>query len=809
MSTQDLRGRKSTLLQRYQRNAESQDPLNQPMNTAPMSKSTSQRSLQNSTLLQRRYSKTTSQDLPLGEPTPSGNLQQQQPQQQQQHSKTSSQRSLDQSKLLQRYYKQNSQDSQDGSSQPTAPQQQQQQQQYSSQKNLENSKLLQKYGPQANHSQEFTGLGARESTPVARFQRSGSLDQDRTVRSSLLSKYTPRFGKSLDRNKPPVGGAGSYSNYSSQQSLDQNMTQSQTFADYGSDHFDQYDSRNLRSRSTSLARGLNSRSMQRELGPMNIEMDKENEATEPITTETLPVVATTEPVMGVIASALPMPTFGVIPPTPMVETSKPALSVDTNKLKPVAPPPATVPQQQQQQPQPIEVETPKRKEPVKPPRKDLAASATVSIPIPTITTTIAKIDPPKALIPTATKKLDAPVVPKDPSPPLFSNRDRMDHYGSASNPSQSSLKAQPLKPAPTLAATPTNKNLLMPISDLSSRRSMTDLRQSKQEDTNAFALDIDEASDRNDLRVIAKKKDPVKNTLASAFEQIAVLSVPQVSDAFEERERIEELPPDRKLKKRDHTYHPSFVPKQAKLEEEERKKQEEKAKQEVHKQEQERRKEEERVKKENERMRKEAPVEPEPAVPAEEETIDLASHLDHYSVSVQPRSTSAPGRPRSSGTPRGSQGALNRQTLAGVSKPMYGSQQSLDRGSGMQSKMLQRYAKRSGSQDFTHHDGMQQFVKDVHRSQGSLEQRAPRSSLLQRYTPKPLSASSATAGQAAVPPSTPRSTSQVSLDKNRIEKSSLLQRYKPKEESMEADQRMGAVVFAPKKPVKHATFDYR
>ncbi|XP_038120174.1 serum response factor homolog A-like [Culex quinquefasciatus] len=158
MSTQDLRGRKSTLLQRYQRNAESQDPLNQPMSTGPMSKSTSQRSLQNSTLLQRRYSKTTSQDLPLGEPTPSTNLQQQQ----QQPSKTSSQRSLDQSKLLQRYYKQNSQDSQDGSSQPTAPQQQQQQQQYSSQKNLENSKLLQKYGPQANHSQEFTGLGARE-----------------------------------------------------------------------------------------------------------------------------------------------------------------------------------------------------------------------------------------------------------------------------------------------------------------------------------------------------------------------------------------------------------------------------------------------------------------------------------------------------------------------------------------------------------------------------------------------------------------------------------------------------------------------
>ncbi|XP_001841693.2 trichohyalin isoform X6 [Culex quinquefasciatus] len=341
--------------------------------------------------------------------------------------------------------------------------------------------------------------------------------------------------------------------------------------------------------------------------------------------------------------------------------------------------------------------------------------------------------------------------------------------------------------------------------------------------------------------------------------------------------RSKSSPPDRKLKKRDHTYHPSFVPKQAKLEEEERKKQEEKAKQEVHKQEQERRKEEERVKKENERMRKEgekmrkeeekrmkeeekrhkaeddkrrkdeekmakeeekrlkedekrkkeeekkkqkeekkkastqktAPVEPEPAAPAEEETIDLASHLDHYSVSVQPRSTSAPGRPRSSGTPRGSQGALNRQTLPGVPKPMYGSQQSLDRGSGMQSKMLQRYAKRSGSQDFTHHDGMQQFVKDVHRSQGSLEQRAPRSSLLQRYTPKPLSASSATAGQAAVPPSTPRSTSQVSLDKNRIEKSSLLQRYKPKEESVEADQRMGAVVFAPKKPVKHATFDYR
>lgn len=433
MSTQDLRGRKSTLLQRYQRNAESQDPLNQPMNTsAPISKSTSQRSLQNSTLLQRRYSKTTSQDL-QGVSNPS-NVQTQ-------PSKTSSQRSLDQSKLLQRYYKQNSQDSQDGT-QPPAPQH------YSSQKNLENSKLLQRYGPQANHSQEFTGLAARESTPVARFQRSGSLDQDRTVRSSLLSKYTPKFGQSLDRNK--AVGAGGYSNYSSQHSLDQNMTQSQTFADYGGDHFDQYDSRNLRSRSTSLARGLNSRSMQRELGPppapMNTEMEKENVPTEPVTVETLPVVATTEPVMGVISSALPMPSFGVIPPTPMVETSKPTLSVDTNKLQPVAPAQITVVQQPMQPviPPTVEVEKPKRKEPVKPPRKDLAASATVSIPIPTITTTIAKIDPPKALIPTT--KLAAPVVPKDPSPPLFSHRDRMDHYGSASNPSQSSPKAQSPKP---------------------------------------------------------------------------------------------------------------------------------------------------------------------------------------------------------------------------------------------------------------------------------------------------------------------------------------------------------------------------
>lgn len=863
MSIQDLRGRKSTLLQRYQRNAESQDPLNQPMSTAPMPKSTSQRSLQNSTLLQRRYSKTNPQDLPAETPAPNP-----------QPSKTSSQRSLDHSKLLQRYTKQNSLDSQDVPK--VEPQQ------YSSHKNLENSKLLQRYGPQTNHSQEFTGLAPRESTPVARFQRSGSLEPERMVRPSLLSRYTPRFGKSLDRNKAVV--AGEYSNYSSQQSLDQNVTQSQTFADYGSDHYDQYDSRNLRSRSSSMARGLNSRSMQRELGPsasMNYELEKENVPMEPITPETLPVVATTEPVMGNISSALPMPMLGLIPPTPMVETSKPTLEIDANKLQPKAPSPIPAPQQ----PQLIvtaEPEKPKRIEPVKPPRKDLvAASAIVSIPIPTITTTIAKIDPPKALIPTT--KLEAPVVPKDPSPPLFSVRDRMEHYGSALIPSQSSPKAHPpkqkpqqLAPTPASTAQPKSTNLMTPISDLSSRRSMTDLRQSKQQDGSTFALDIDEASDRNDLRVIAKQKEPVKNTLASAFEQIAVLSVPQVSDAFEDRENIEALPADRKLKKRDHTYHPSFVPKQAKLEEEDRKKQEEKAKQEAHRQEQERRKEEAKLKKENVRLHKESeksmkeeekrmkeeekrlkaeddkrrkdeeklakeqekrlkedekrkkeeekrklkeekkkstqqakPTDQEPVVPAEEESVDLGSHLDQYSISgpAKPRSQSATARPRSSGTPRGSQGALNR-----VSSRMYGSQQSLDRSSGMHSKMLQRYAKRSGSQDFTHHDDMQQFGKDVHRSQGSLEPRVSRSTLLQRYTPKPLSASTA-AGQAPAPPSTPRSTSQVSLDKNRIDKSSLLQRYKPKGGSAdqpEVDQRMGAVVFQPKKvPGKHASFDYR
>lgn len=312
MSTQDLRGRRSTLLQRYQPGVGSQDPMQQPQDSSPITRSTSQRSLQNSSLLQKYYSKTTSQDLrpaPLAQPETTSS----------QPKRSSSQRSLDQSKLLKRYYKQNSLDSQD------APKPEPQQ--YSSQKSLEGSKLLQRYNI-ANNSQEFTGLAARESTPVARFQRSGSLDHDKMTRSSLLSKYTPRFGKSLDRKQ--VAPTSSYSNYSSQQSLDQqdsvqSMSTSQTISDYGGDHFDQYDARNIRSRSSSMARGLNRKSLQRDLPPSvkTQEIHKENIPLEPVTPETLPVVATSVPVMGNIASALPMPMLTTVSPAPMLEISAP------------------------------------------------------------------------------------------------------------------------------------------------------------------------------------------------------------------------------------------------------------------------------------------------------------------------------------------------------------------------------------------------------------------------------------------------------------------------------------------------------
>lgn len=358
MSTQDLRNRRSTLLQRYQPGAGSQDPLQHQQDSAPIARSTSQRSLQNSSLLQKYYPKTTSQDLRTGPPTQSETAPSQ-------ATRSSSQRSIDKSKLLQRYSKQNSLDSQD------VPKPEPQR--YSSQKSLEGSKLLQRYNV-ANNSQEFTGLAPRESTPVARFQRSGSLDHDKMTRSSLLSKYTPRFGKSLDRNKPPP--TSSYSNYSSQQSLDQqdssrSISASQTISDYGGDHFDQYDAGNLRSRSSSLAKGLNRKSLQRDLPPpvRNQEIQKVNASLEPVTAETLPVVAASVPIMGNIASALPMPMLTAVTPAPILEVSAPTQEPLSETTHPPIPMPSVV-----SQPPP---ETPKRKEPVKPPRKDLATTAAV------------------------------------------------------------------------------------------------------------------------------------------------------------------------------------------------------------------------------------------------------------------------------------------------------------------------------------------------------------------------------------------------------------------------------------------------
>ncbi|XP_055611430.1 trichohyalin isoform X1 [Uranotaenia lowii] len=898
MSTQDVRGRPSTLLQRYQPKGGSQNPLQQPMDNRPISRSTSQRSLQNSTLLQKYYNKAPSQDLQ------SENIPPQPDQSRQMPTKSSSQRSLDQSKFLQRYQKQHSQDSQDVPKPDP--------QRFSSQKSLESSKLLQRYNP-VNNSQEFSGLAARESTPVARFARSGSLDHDRLARPSLLSKYTPRFNQSLNRHK--TMGVSGYSNYSSQQSLEQSEPQQST-GDYSSDHFDQYSAANIRSRSSSMAKGLSRRSAQRDLEPSSQTMEMEVDQTplEPVTPETLPVVVASEPVMGNIASALPMPMpmLGLIPPTPTVEMNLPSA-------------PEPIPAVQTVQPEP---EKPKRKEPQKPPRKDLASSTTVSIPtIPTIKTTIT-VDPPKPII---TSKKAAPVVPKEPSPPLFSNRDHMEHYGSASvpnplTPDQTPAHLRsPLTPRPAAPATQAKKDtLLLPISDFSSRRSMTDLRNSTELEPNPFDMDIDEFSDRRELRSFTKKKDPVKSTLASAFEQIAVLSVPQAMTNIENNDdAIEAMPPDRKLKKRDHTYHPSFTPKQTKQEENEKKKLEEKEKRDALKAEQDRKKEEERLKKEDEKLKKEqdklkkeeekhrreeeklraidekrrkdeegkhikeeqkrlkteedkrrkeeekllkeeekrmkeeekrikeeekrkkdeekkrqkaekkkgaaskSQADEQEQEAAEEEPIDFGSHFEQYNApSSQPVRSSSIGRPRSGGTPRGSIGALNRNTLPTSASQMYSSQQSLDRNTGVQSKMLQRYAKRSGSQDMTHSEEARQFIRDVHRSQGSLDQqRVSRSTLLQKYTPKPLSASMGNSQPAPVTAneSAPKSTSQISLDKNRMEKSALLQKYKPRNETVsititdtstlegeEANQRMASVAFqAKKRTSKSNTFDYR
>ncbi|XP_055631503.1 trichohyalin isoform X1 [Toxorhynchites rutilus septentrionalis] len=870
MSTQDIRGRKSTLLQRYQTKASSQDPLQQPIDATPIAKTTSQRSLQSSSLLQKYYSKTTPQDI-RNEPSAHTDSDFAAPR------KSSSQRSLDQSKLLQRYYKQNSQDAQDVQDvQKSDPQQ------YSSQKSLESSKLLQRYNP-VNNSQEFTGLAIRESTPVARFMRSGSLDHGKQARSTLLSRYTPRFGKSLDRKKDI--GMGAYSGSNSQQSLDQqdpvqSLSESQTFEGYTSDRYDQYDSRNIRSRSSSMARSIARRSLQSELEPSS-----KKQALDPVTPETLPVLATPEPVMGNIASALPMPMFCVIPPVAQVESTAPTLKAVQKPEQALATPSVIVT---------TEAGKSDRNQPIKPPRKDLVSSPTVSIPISTIKTSITVVPPTPV---TPTKPAVVPVVPKELTPPpLTSNRDRMGHYGSASDPYTPAGE----DPNSTTASQPGRNTMLLPISDLSSRHSMSDLRQMKDKQPNQFAMEIDESSERNEMSSFSKKKEAVKTTLASAFDHIAAISVPQASTVLDDDDQIiESIPANRKLKKRDHTYHPTFVPKQAKTEDSEKKRQEEKLKLEMQKKvEQERKKDEEKAKKQADKLHKEAEksrkedekrrkdeekklkmedekrkeekerlmkkeekrlkeeekklkeeekrkkdeekkkqkeekkkgtlqkslsADQEPLTQPEEETIDFGSHLEQYNPSGPEKNQAA----FMNRTPRGSQAALHHHTLPAMSSPMYSSQQSLDRSGGIQSKMLQRYAKRSGSQDFTatattaHSDSVKQ---EVHRSQGSLtNQRASRSTLLQKYTPRPLSASITANQSAAAATTSPRSTSQVSLDKNRIERSTLLQRYKPSGGSTSdmivptettpqqgADQRMSIIMFPSKKrPEKYSTFDYR
>ncbi|XP_050097921.1 uncharacterized protein LOC126578923 isoform X2 [Anopheles aquasalis] len=932
--------RRSSLLERYQPKTGSQDPMSASLDPpAPPSitKSTSQRSLQHSSLLQRYQPK------PLGS-AGAGGSSVGVPPNAQPPNRSSSQRSLDQSKLLRRYYHQPH--SLDENQPPEAGGQEGARltaantdpQRYSSQRSLENSKLLQRYNPTVNNSQEFTGLSVRESTPVARFNRGTSLEPDRIQRSSLLSKYTPRFGKSLDRNQALEAAKGYGGGYGSEQHLPhgpaaqqerpvQSLASSRNeIADYGADHFDYY--RDIRSRSSSLSRGglagrkgaPSARGSQRRLSGV--------EPMEPVTPETLPVVsAVTEPVLGNIASALPLPMVSVIPPTP-----------------------APVQQQQQQQQQhdvsrspfdgktlsvtssqvgqsaaPVVQPTP----PVKPIRKDLQtggkatetlAAAAAAAPAGGATANIVSI-----ALPTITTVLAAPSVkqsvssepPKEPSPPLFSTRDRMDHYGSASNPDPvRSASNQNLHHPQRPTTTMTNTLQLPGISDMSSRRSMTDLRHLPPATTNSTLgtdnLDeLTEFTDRAELKKLAAQRHqhPVKHGLANAFEQLAAFTIPQAMDGDETEERIEALPPDRKLKRRDFTYHPTFVPKQnatpsaatltvpgsssvdpsldsrrstastvskqAENEEKRRQAAEEKRKREEErrqrdadkrahdeqerqrKEEEKRRKEDEkrardeedRARKEDERRQKEeekrlkedekrrerdekkrlkdekkktaaaakasakatgssSTVATDPAKPdtAEEEMIDLASHLDHYSVAVtmqtqqlqQQRSTSL-GRPRSGGTPYGSQGVLGTS-----SRGLSNSYQSLDRGGAAgagsasvnrsQSKLLQRYGPRAGSQEAistglsgagagtgTGTGTDTGSARELHRSQGSLDfRRSNRPSLLDKYTPRPLSASQQQQQpMVGADPRTTRSTSQRSLDSGRVERSSLLQRYKP------------------------------
>ncbi|XP_061507573.1 uncharacterized protein LOC1276410 [Anopheles gambiae] len=943
MSMQALNGggpqRRSSLLQRYQPKGGSQDPLTSPaMDTPPnIVKSTSQRSLQNSSLLQRY------QPRPLGSHGASGSVRPESGSFAEPPKKSTSQRSLDQSKLLRRYYHQpNSLDDQqqqqheyETSSQKGSdmPQNHSDAQRYSSQKSLENSKLLQRYNPM-NNSQEFTGLSGRESTPVAKFARGGSLEPERVQRSSLLSKYTPRFGKSLDRRETLEAGRG-HAGYSSQQnlrspsgppmapsSMSQSLAGSQSeFADYGTDHFDQYT--NIRSRSSSVSRGGSRRGgLQRGSQRM---LSTESEP-DPITPETLPVVAAVaEPVPGNIASALPLPMLGVIPPTPApLDVGKQAsFAQQQQSLGPPKP-------EQLQQPAPVATAQPGPTPPVKPVRKDLHPMAAAAAVLPPAT--IVSI-----AIPTITKTLAAPSVKqsvsssKEPSPPLFSTRDRMDHYGSASNPDPSH------EPHPRPSPTPTRRTstwtqspkgtmtLQLPLSDMSSRRSMTDLQQLGGRGSTgnlSYELsDVSEFTDRAEMRQLAAQHHhhPVKHTLASAFEQLAALTIPQAmkTDAeLDEEERIEAIPPDRKLKKRDFTYHPSFVRKQKqenhqegtnlsipsvdsrrstssvgskskqqeaeekrlkaaeekrKRDEERRQKEEDKRRKEAekraHDEAEKRRKEEEKhLREEGERQRKEldrrhkeeekhlreeerhqreeeerrrkeeerkhreeekrarddekrrleeekrkekeekkrlkdekkkmaasgkgagaAGMVAEESKAPEEEMIDLASHLDHYSVAASKQTQQAQrslslGRPRSGGTPYGSQGALGYSAARGLSN----SHQSLDRNGSTssvprQSKLLQqRYGPKAGSQEVIS-SGTSEPVRDLHRSQGSLDYRkAMRPSLLDKYTPRPLSASTAP-GAAAGAAGQPRSISQRSLEAGgRLENSTLLQRYKAK-----------------------------
>ncbi|XP_035790835.1 uncharacterized protein LOC118466073 isoform X2 [Anopheles albimanus] len=935
--------RRSSLLERYQPKTGSQDPMTMSASldtNAPPSitKSTSQRSLQHSSLLQRYQPK------PLGSAGAAGaNAGGGGAPNAQLPNRSSSQRSLDQSKLLRRYYHQPH--SLDENQPPAGGQEAARlgepsaanadQQRYSSQRSLENSKLLQRYNPTVNNSQEFTGLSVRESTPVARFNRGTSLEPDRVQRSSLLSKYTPRFGKSLDRNQALEAAKGYGGGYGSEQHLPhqpaqgerpvQSLASSRTeIADYGADHFDYY--RDIRSRSSSLSRGPlagrkgapSARGSQRKLPSL--------EATEPVTPETLPVVsAVAEPVLGNIASALPLPMVSVIPPTPApVQQQEQQQQNDGISRSPFDGKTLSVTSSQVGQSAPVVVQP---VPPVKPARKDLptggkatgpaaaaapgtAAAGTtaniVSIAIPTITTVLAA---------PSVKQSVSSEPPKEPSPPLFSTRDRMDHYGSASNPdpvraSTHSLH-HPQRPTTTTMTTTTNTLQLPGINDMSSRRSMTDLRHLPSAPASA-STDLDELTeftDRAELKKLAAQRHqhPVKAGLANAFEQLAAFTIPQALDGDEPEERIEALPPDRKLKRRDYTYHPTFVPKQnaappstgatltvpgadpaldsrhsttastsSKQTENEAKRQraaEEKRKREAdkrahdeqerqrkeeerrHKEEEKRaREEEDRLRKEDERRVKEeekrvkedekrrerdekkrlkdekkkmaaalkasgkggaatgslatAADAAKADTAAEEEMIDLASHLDHYSVAAtlqtqqlqqaQQRSTSL-GRPRSGGTPYGSQGALG-TSARGLSN----SYQSLDRGasggtasvSRSQSKLLQRYGPRGGSQEAIRSTGLSGAgtgtgsgsAKELHRSQGSLDfRRSNRPSLLDKYTPRPLSASTAVSAggqqqqQPVVHGAEPRtrSTSQRSLDSGRLERSSLLQRYKP------------------------------